>query len=268
MAEKYNAEFIELDCFEQNYGMTDDQLKQAGEPFFEYLTKNKDGIEFRRKSQTKDRPSGKDLVDAVNKFCSWLFKWCNSHRNKKWVIEGVQLYSCANFDEVKQYPMIIKNTSMVKSIYRREKRDGHTDEFVKMIQWYLEEEKMLSEFKNNFIKSTESYLVSKKDVEYNLEDFESGKSNILLITGLSRSGKTTLGKEYANKYNATLIELDLFENFNVDIYQKLPVELIKIRNEFLNSDIGKEYSQKYLSGSITDSEYHYYMKKCFYSLME
>lgn len=51
-------------------------------------------------------------------------------------------------------------------------------------------------------------IVSSKDIEIGLKDFESGKKNILLITGFSGSGKSTLALELAKKYNANNFELD------------------------------------------------------------
>lgn len=53
------------------------------------------------------------------------------------------------------------------------------------------------------LESTES-----NDVYHNIELWESGKSNLLWITGLSGSGKSTISKEIAEEYNAEYIELD------------------------------------------------------------
>ena len=53
------------------------------------------------------------------------------------------------------------------------------------------------------LKSTEY-----NDVYHNIELWESGKSNLLWITGLSGSGKSTISKEIAEEYGAEYIELD------------------------------------------------------------
>jgi hypothetical protein len=58
----------------------------------------------------------------------------------------------------------------------------------------------------------ESILISKKDLEYRVEDWINGKENILLITGLSGGGKTTKSYELGDRYNAIVVELDLFEH--------------------------------------------------------
>lgn len=61
-------------------------------------------------------------------------------------------------------------------------------------------------------KVTESVLINKKDIEYKLDQWKSGSNNLLLITGISGSGKSTLAKDLGKKYNATVINLDLFEH--------------------------------------------------------
>lgn len=56
---------------------------------------------------------------------------------------------------------------------------------------------------------SEATLFSSPDVYHNFTNFESGDSNIVFITGLPGSGKSSLGKEIAKKYKAQHIELDL-----------------------------------------------------------
>lgn len=46
------------------------------------------------------------------------------------------------------------------------------------------------------------------DSYYNIDNWESGKSNMIWITGLSGSGKTTIAKEIAKTYKAEYVELD------------------------------------------------------------
>jgi Acetyltransferases len=50
------------------------------------------------------------------------------------------------------------------------------------------------------------------DIYHNIEDWESGKSNVLWVTGLSGSGKSTISKEISAKYNdVEYVELDLIQ---------------------------------------------------------
>ena len=53
-------------------------------------------------------------------------------------------------------------------------------------------------------------MFSQENIEINLDEWINGTSGILYITGLSGSGKSTLAKEYKEKYNANLVELDIF----------------------------------------------------------
>lgn len=58
----------------------------------------------------------------------------------------------------------------------------------------------------------EGLIFSSKDIVRNIDDFESGKSNILFITGLAGSGKTTLAGTLEEQYGAEVISLDYFQH--------------------------------------------------------
>ena len=158
LAQKYHAEAIELDIFENNNGYSDENLKQAGEPIYEYLTKVPEGIMFRKKKKSGQKIDGKEMVNAIRSFGSWILKWCSSHRNKKWILEGVQIYSCFDFSDVKKYPMIIKGTSIKRSMKQRHKR-GYKEEvsFLQLLNWYRKEDKSLKNFKNDIAKESLLY---------------------------------------------------------------------------------------------------------------
>lgn len=57
----------------------------------------------------------------------------------------------------------------------------------------------------------ESFLFSKDNLYINFDKFESGKSNICLVTGISGSGKSTVAQKIADGNHAEWIELDIFE---------------------------------------------------------
>lgn len=62
---------------------------------------------------------------------------------------------------------------------------------------------------NDILESVSSLKSAEyNDVYHNIELWESGKSNLLWITGLSGSGKSTISKEIAEEYGAEYIELD------------------------------------------------------------
>ena len=162
-AKDYNAEWIELDVFEHCYGFeTDEQLKQAGEVFYEYLS-NHSALWGKLKGR---EITGKELGVEIAKFVRYCVKWSAQHHDKKWVIEGVQIYSMLSADEVKKYPLIIMGTSAKNSILQRFKRNAGggdiewgkelKDQFPNLLAWYWDEEKTLKGFEKEVKKVMES----------------------------------------------------------------------------------------------------------------
>ena len=64
------------------------------------------------------------------------------------------------------------------------------------------------------------------DVYHNIELWESGKSNLLWITGLSGSGKSTISKEIAEEYGAEYIELDNLQRAKMDNWDTTDNEVL------------------------------------------
>ena len=77
-----------------------------------------------------------------------------------------------------------------------------------------EEKLKLEQKETEEIVIKEEMIFSKKDIVVNIDDFDSGKSNILFITGLSGSGKTTMSSELCEQYGATKLSLDFFQNYH------------------------------------------------------
>ncbi len=72
----------------------------------------------------------------------------------------------------------------------------------------------------------EGYIFSDKTISIDLDKFESGESNKLLITGLSGGGKTTLGKYLSKKYSAEFFDTDWLgsETKGLDLTKEEKVE--------------------------------------------
>lgn len=80
-----------------------------------------------------------------------------------------------------------------------------------------------------------SFIFNKKNLEYNLDKYNNN-NNILYITGLSGSGKTTIAKDLAIKYNAVLFELDNLGGYFGE-YKEDPSEIHILTKEFLDKNI-------------------------------
>ena len=126
----------------------------------------------------------------------------------------------------------------------------------------------LNSFINFCDKATESVLVSKKDIEYKLDQWKSGSSNLLLITGMSGGGKSTLAKELGKKYHAVVIEVDLFEHnrFLYTFNRKDKNGDYHITKYKEGEWIIKEYFDKIYSGeknfdSYSDEDYYKELEK-------
>lgn len=154
IANKYHATLITLDNFEfcHEFPTEGDLKKYAGEVFYEYLDARRSLWEkLKNKELTQSQ-----MCTEISHFVHYCIKWCRKHKDKKWVIEGVQIYSFLRGDEAKQFPLIILGTSMKNSVLQRFKRNGGgtiewgkelKNEFSNLIKWYWDEEKTLSTFK-------------------------------------------------------------------------------------------------------------------------
>lgn len=88
----------------------------------------------------------------------------------------------------------------------------------------------------------EAIIFNKNDLYWKFDDFESGKSNILLITGLSGSGKSTLGKQLSKKYKAEYIELDCISDI---IKNNRPYILQKWMNTLSSEELKDLYKDPF-----------------------
>lgn len=204
----------------------------------ENIEKQQDGFDYglrqyiltkhRRKLMNRTNMNGDEYHDLVISVFESIIVFAQSHSTKLFIVEGVQIPGhLHDYPGIEKFPIIIKGTSVLKSAYQRFKRDDMKTFFKtgnsNILKWYLNAEKYFNLFRNQ-IQSTkvdvtdvtetwiplmETTLFNKKDVHHKVEDFESGKTNILFITGLSGSGKSTMARQLVAKHNAVYIELDI-----------------------------------------------------------
>lgn len=187
-----NIEHYELDdlqCIKDHFTMQN--LKEYGDLIYSYF--NGQGKRFYVTYQDlKDNNTpGSEYEDILFKdFVHYAMKYAKSHKNKKYVIEGVWLY-CDDEngnpwftpEEFKDYAFYIKGTSVIISRHRAALRDAREDSkgnkintikiYLNMIRknwkWYLVDEKALNKFRKYFsglMQTNESSILESSAGEY------------------------------------------------------------------------------------------------------
>jgi len=165
LASEYKAEVIELDIFEHSNAYLDKSLAKAGEVFKIYLLEKRKDL----RDKTVKEFSREEFYSEFTKFFDFVLEYCNSHKNKKFIIEGVQIFSLVELSKIKEMPIILMGTSVKTSVLQRFKRDtpnGKIDwkselknEFPQLIAWYIDNEKKYNDFKKSIATESESSYV-------------------------------------------------------------------------------------------------------------
>ena len=93
----------------------------------------------------------------------------------------------------------------------------------------------------------ENYILSDKTISVDINKFESGEANKLLIVGFSGSGKTTLGQKLAKQYQTKYIDLDdCWKNTNVEYIPKDRED--EIYHQCVNKKINQNNSRSVIEG--------------------
>ena len=233
------TDFIELDeflCVKDRYTMN--QLKDYSSLVYDFFNgpgkKYYIGIE-ERENIDKDDYENKIFID----FIDYAKKYVKSHKDKKFVIEGVYLFLFFEPEDFKDYSVVIKGTSFIKSKIRASKRELHgekgskkerIDIYGRNFRFYLLDENKINKFRKyyedlpeteekepeKFVKENldifnEKFINSEPDLYYKQKEFDKGEVNLCFVIGYSGSGKTVLTRKYKNKYkdiNVEKVELD------------------------------------------------------------
>lgn len=147
---KYNAISFGLDWIINNRELTKRTRSdvQKNEPIGTLMI-----YDYFKKPENRgpDKLYGHEQLDFFNQHLEYLKKYIYDHPDTLFVIEGIQITDTIKPNKI-NVPMVIKNTSMIKSMYRNIRRDGPVPmnknvNIIKMLKWYIHAEKELSKFK-------------------------------------------------------------------------------------------------------------------------
>lgn len=124
MVKKFKCDdHFELDALEWWFlgGISEDELKEGMPPIYDWLIHNK-------KYMNQQKPTNAEIAKMMDMMIPYVINWCTKNKDKKYVIEGIQLYE--NWSKngkcnYLNYPMILKGTSGLKSTFRAMKRNGN-----------------------------------------------------------------------------------------------------------------------------------------------
>lgn len=198
--QKQNIEHYELDdlqCIEDHFTM--DQLKEYGDLIYSYF--KGPGKQFYKsyKWLVDNKVPEKDYEDKLFPgFVHYAMNYAKTHKDKKFVIEGVWLYNDKWFtpSEFKDYAFYIKGTSMIISKLRAAKRDSQD----------AEKHKRFTAFKNFATKNWKWYVIDEKKVNRFRKYFE----NLMKVEELAfmedMSGTIAAALPPANSENYYMVQ--------------------------------------------------------------
>ena len=235
LADKFNAYYVEIDVISFKIGILKPQranweyIQKNDKYLYKFLKENNFPPTIMQQFKNYQDPKKSTIID---KYIYWLCFERDDLDTKRVVIEGGDVaISLTNIKELSNLPIIIKGTSLAKSLFRRMNRTLDQGDDI----WYIlkrvfdgtyvsQYSKMYPEVDNarksvmdqEYEELDESYgykpqpiLFSDDDVYINYNKWKSGEYKSVLITSISGSGKSTLAKKIAEKFNAYYVEIDV-----------------------------------------------------------
>lgn len=238
LANKYHAEYVELDTFYNIGTVSYEDL--SGTIYKEYADENKKDYEW---LVTKKISMNQIPNDLVRRMVQWVIRYCKKNKNKKYILEGVQIYSHGDAKVIKNEPLILINASMIKSIYQRHKREDSNNvnwktqlkELPEIVRWYVDDEKQYNKFKKEIVE--EGYSINGfKKIDISEESIKKYKSS---CKGLShiRTGKDYEGKIFIDPNNDVVGFYNLRKS---DHY----IQGIEINKKYQSKGLGKMLLQE------------------------
>lgn len=187
--ESNRIEHYDLDDVISNWNFSDSNLKEYGDLIYSFFKGS--GKKYRYTSRkdwdndsiwdNKDEYKDAYEISIIKDFIKYTKSYANSHKNIKFVIEGVWIFHFIDPKEIDKYAVYIKGTSQAISSIRAAKRDSDgNNKFKKSIDFtkqivsplrtknYIRDEQKVVKFRNYFkdkIKKQEVVTESCKDVD-------------------------------------------------------------------------------------------------------
>ena len=237
-----NIEHYELDdlqCIKDRFTM--DNLKEYGDLIYSYFNGPGKRFYITYKELMDAKTPGSEYEDILFKdFVYYAMKYAKTHKNTKFILEGVWLFcngedgkSWFTPEEFKDYAFYIKGTSMIVSKYRGAKRDANDIKdnkvalrfiknfFVKNWKWYLIDEKRINVFRKYFLSLTTKSIsesVDKSVLDKNFKkktggnfkyiDIETNKSTVQKYLSSDKEYNKTYKKHFESIKGEIVIDTD------------------------------------------------------------
>ena len=215
MVKKFKCDdHFELDALEWWFlgDISEDELKEGMPPIYEWLIHNK-------KYMNKQKPTNAEIAKMMDMMIPYVINWCTKNKDKKYVIEGIQLYESWSKNgkcNYLNYPMILKGTSGLKSTYRAMKRNGNKLTDVPFyLKWLFQSNKQVEALYKAMKEAYENEEVTEEAHEHHDEvdamryamDFLNKYSDTPFTESVNSNAKYTImmnvNKDKIKEYSAT-----------------------------------------------------------------
>lgn len=206
------------------------------------------------------------IYDKMDKAMFICIDELKNHKNSNYIIEGIQIYQLFNADFLRDYPVVIKGTSVLSSVYRRVKRNSKkyfsAIKREMMTFLYLNafkyEDKKLDRLRNGIKQYpvNESTLPIAQESWFNLSKFSNfydelrqGKN---VFGFIKQSAKTSSSSSGAKRYCGVNIEDGMIKVYGI----KVSTFERRVENYYKDKSLKNIFMKKYEASS-----YQRYLKK-------
>ena len=259
LAQQYNAELLSLDDF--FYTHCADETKSE---LCKKWLKSKLGKEYMDLKRSKVKIDRKYIMKYSDEVFKFIFSNV-SKGSKQYILEGMQITSMMTPEEIVKYPVIIKETSMLRTFYQRIRRDGNLGKgnIVQIIKWYQSSLEEINGVKDAMNESNEYIL---KEAEIPIKNIVFDIGSVLI--------KCDFEKEYERcklipeQYKAEVKKAWWFSDKVTYIETCSKDEYIELVSKRIISPEAKPYAKVMLELYMDIMKPYHYANKLVYDLKE